>query len=275
MNILPYLGKRSSTDPPERNLAMKIVQEMAEPIEGTGRNITTDNFFTSLALARDLKRKRLTLVGTMRSNRKEIPTTISNAKSRPVSSSVHVYKEEAVLMSYKPKANKNVILLSSMHSGRLGTIDAETNKPEIVLYYNSTKGGVDNFDKLAVTYSVKRKTRRWPMCVFSNIIDISAINAFVIWKMLNPNWNAKKTYKRRLFLIELGKSLADYVDPPSRSMTLCATNANAGHSNQERKKRGRCFECPRSCDKKVTTSCSTCSRFLCTNHMFCNHCRDQ
>ena len=44
MNILPYLGKRSSTDPPERNLGMKIVQELAEPIEGTGRNITTDNF---------------------------------------------------------------------------------------------------------------------------------------------------------------------------------------------------------------------------------------
>ena len=42
-----------------------------------------------------------------------------------------------------------------MHSGRTETIDAETNKPDIVLYYNSTKGGVDNFDKLAVTYSVQ------------------------------------------------------------------------------------------------------------------------
>ena len=79
---------------------------------------------------------------------------ISDAKSRHVSSSVHIYKEEAVLVSYKPKAGKNVILLSSMHSGRTGTIDAETNKPDIVLYYNSTKGSVDNFDKLAVTYTL-------------------------------------------------------------------------------------------------------------------------
>ena len=121
----------------------------------------------------------------MRSNRKEIPVIISDARNRPVSSSVHVYKDEAVMLSYKPKAGRNVILLSSMDSGRMGTVDAETNKPSIVLYYNSTKGGVYNFDKLAVTYSVKRKTRRWPMCIFSNIVDISAVNAFVIWKSLN------------------------------------------------------------------------------------------
>jgi hypothetical protein len=173
LNILPYLGKFKSTDPPEKNLGFKVVQELVKPIEGTGRNVTTDNFFTSLALARDLKQKRLTLVGTMRHNRKELPSKIKEIKDRQVSSSVHFYKEEAVLVSYKPKPGKNVVLLSSMHAGRVATTDPINNKPAIIRYYNSTKGGADNFDKLAVTYTSKCKTRRWPMCVLANIIDIS------------------------------------------------------------------------------------------------------
>ena len=79
----------------------------------------------------------------MRTNRKKIPAVISDAKNRQVSSSVHVYKAEAVLVSYKPKAGKNQLLLSSLYSGRTGTIDPETNKPDIEMY-NSTKGGDDN-----------------------------------------------------------------------------------------------------------------------------------
>lgn len=39
--------------------------------------------------------------------------------------------------------------------------------------------------------------------------------------------------------------------------------------NQQKKKRGRCFECFCSCDKKVTTFCC---RFLCSEHLFCKHC---
>ena len=46
-------------------------------------------------------------VGTMRTNKKKIPAVISDAKNRQVSSSVHVYKAEAVLVSYMPKAGKN------------------------------------------------------------------------------------------------------------------------------------------------------------------------
>jgi hypothetical protein len=69
------------------------------------------------------------------------------------------------------------------------------------------KAGVDTIDQMTRTYSCKRKTRRLPLVVFY-MLDISAINAYVIWKALNPNWNSNKSHKRRLYLLHLGKELA-------------------------------------------------------------------
>lgn len=70
-------------------------------------------------------------------------------------------------------------------------------------------GGVDTVDKMLSCYSSKRKTNRWPMAVFSNIIDISALNAYIIFNEVCPNWQPKNVKsKRRNFLHELGVSLA-------------------------------------------------------------------
>jgi hypothetical protein len=65
----------------------------------------------------------------------------------------------------------------------------EHQKPEIIMDYNSTKGGVDNLDKLVTGCSYKRRTLRWPLVIFFNILNISPYNAFVIWMALNTDWN--------------------------------------------------------------------------------------
>uniref|UniRef100_A0AAV2L7G4 Reverse transcriptase domain-containing protein n=1 Tax=Knipowitschia caucasica TaxID=637954 RepID=A0AAV2L7G4_KNICA len=83
----------------------------------------------------------------------------------------------------------------------------EDMKPQMILDYNSTKGGVDNLDKVTATYSCQRKTARWPLVIFYNIVDVSAYNAYVLWTAINQKWNAGKLYRRRLFLEELGKAL--------------------------------------------------------------------
>ena len=45
------------------------------------------------------------------------------------------------------------------------------------------------------------------MVLFYNLLDVSALNAFIIWIHLNPNWMNGILYKRRIFLTELGKQL--------------------------------------------------------------------
>lgn len=58
--------------------------------------------------------------------------------------------------------------------------DDEKKKPQIIIDYNKTKSGVDTMDKLVQTYTVKRQTRRWPVAIFYDMIDISALNAYII-----------------------------------------------------------------------------------------------
>lgn len=59
-------------------------------------------------------------------------------------------------------------------------IDEETGdkkKPDIITFYNWTKIGVDLVDQLCQNYNVARNTKRWPMDVFYNLLNVAAINA--------------------------------------------------------------------------------------------------
>ncbi|XP_056290507.1 uncharacterized protein LOC130206515 [Pseudoliparis swirei] len=146
------------------------------------------------------------MVGTMRKNRSELPPQLLPTKNRHVNSSKFVYTADTSLVSYVPKKTKHVVLISTLHrDGRICGL--EHQKPEILMDYNASKGGVDNLDKLVSAYSCKRRTLRWPLVIFFDMLDISAYNAFVIWMALNPEWNRGKLQRRRLFLEELGKAL--------------------------------------------------------------------
>jgi len=75
-------------------------------------------------------------------------------------------------------------MLSTHHVGQ-GKVNDTSNKADIVLYYNNKKGAVDTMDQLASTYTVRRKTRRWPMCVFGNIFDIAGIKKIHFLKLVS------------------------------------------------------------------------------------------
>ncbi|KRY57856.1 PiggyBac transposable element-derived protein 4 [Trichinella britovi] len=58
-----------------------LVKRSVRPWCGKGRNIMMDNFFTSIPLAEDLLAEKTTIVGTLRRNKKEVPSEIIQAKS--------------------------------------------------------------------------------------------------------------------------------------------------------------------------------------------------
>jgi hypothetical protein len=206
-------------------------------------------------------------------------------------SSIFGFSDNLTLVSYVPKKNKAVLLLSSMHHDN--NVDTETGKPNIVLDYNKTKGAVDTIDEMCHKYSVKRGTRRWSLCVFYGMIDAAAINAMILWKKKNPNWNANKKYKRRLFLEELGtlltSCLLDFRSKNSSTLHKDIQNALAlfGYPRIEteletfitdsaRSKRKRCSLCDYSSDRKVSNTCYKCSEPVCKQHsvkrVFCINC---
>ncbi|GBM07246.1 hypothetical protein AVEN_25500-1 [Araneus ventricosus] len=58
----------------------------------------------------------------------------------------------------------------------------EKKTPKVIKFYNSTKYCVDVLDQMARKHSTKSAFRRWPAQVFFNILDLAAINSWVIYK---------------------------------------------------------------------------------------------
>lgn len=154
-------------------------------VYGTNRNITCDNWFVSLELAKELLKHGLTLVGTMKKNKPQIPSEFQPKKSREVGSSLYGYTEDYTVLSYVPKPNKAVVLLPSMDHSPF--FDEQVQKPEIISFYNATKSGIDTLDMKCSNYSANRKTRRWPLAVFYHMIAMACSNAHILHSMYSGN----------------------------------------------------------------------------------------
>ena len=241
---------------------------MIEDIEKSGRNITCDNFFKNLSLAQKLLQKKLTLVRTIRKNKPELPMEFAVAKGQNVKSTVFGFQQDAMIASYCPKKNRVVNMLSAMHSQPEIDITSD-QKPSIILFYNKTKGGVDTLDRMVRSYSTKRMTRRWPLVLFYNMIDVSAINAFIIWQEINYGNGNVYIRQRRKFLISLGKELCGITKKSQLVAPISATrkrNVTLDANSASLNKRARCTLCDRKKDRKCQSLCSKCGKHVCPEH---------
>ena len=143
---------------------------------GTGRNITMDNWFTSYDLAQTMLRHRITLVGTLRKNKRHIPLEFLNLRYRDEHTSLFGFGNGCTLVSYIPKKKKNVLALSMLHNDKIDGDTGAARKPDIVTFYNATKGGVDTVDQMSSLYNCARNTRRWLMVIFYRLLNIAGIN---------------------------------------------------------------------------------------------------
>ena len=92
-------------------MAKDVVCTLVQPISGQDRdmrNITKDNFFTSIDLENQPKNKKLTLVGTTKQNKRKIPQKFKPARQRDENSSILGFTKDLTLVSYVPKKNKSV-----------------------------------------------------------------------------------------------------------------------------------------------------------------------
>ena len=141
----------------ETNQGTRVVLDLVEDIEKSGRNITCDYFFTNLSLAQKLLQKKLTLVRTMRKNKPELPIKFTVANGWNVKSTVFNIQKDAMIASHYPKKNRVVNMLSTMRSQPEVDITLD-QKPSIILFYNKTKDGVDTLDRMVRSYTIKHMT---------------------------------------------------------------------------------------------------------------------
>ena len=273
----PYVGKIG--DKPTKGLASKIVKSLSAPLLTAGRNITADNCFSDFALADELLRKKTTYVGTLRKNKPDIPPDFQANRTREAGSSLFGFDENTTIVSYVPKKNKSVLLISTLHND--SKVDSETGKPEIILYYNHTKRAVDTVDQMCHAYSVQRRTKRWPLAYFMNLINLGGLNSFILYIHEFPHWNEGVSYRRRQFLEELGLELVQPLmqkrairmiglqRPIQNAMFACGINPAAEINEHEEEsrpqsKRRRCYYC--TSDRKASGTCKKCQKPVCRQH---------
>lgn len=274
-----YLGKQPDESPYKlSNKPDDVVLRLVRSIDNSGRNVTADNWFTSVPLVNQLLKKKLSYVGTIRKNKAELPPEMIQ-KKRNAYSSTFGFQENMTIVSYAPKQDKSVVLLSSMHHD--SSIDELTGikkkKPEIVMFYNRTKSGVDIVDEKCGTYSTSRRCKRWPLALFYRLIDIAGINAQVIFLSNNPESKLprrqflkevaieliKPQALRRTTVLSLPKNVRQSAQKVSQGCQPCV---NAAQNPVPRKKQ-RCSVCPRNKDIKINTYCESCKSPMCVKHM--------
>lgn len=95
------------------------------------------------------------------------------------------------------------MMLSTMHTqGDIDPNSGDKKLPEVISFYNMSKGGVDVVDELKGEYSVSRNSHRSSLTVFFSLLNIAGINSQIIYKS-----NTDIVIPRRKLLKQLGRDL--------------------------------------------------------------------
>lgn len=84
-------------------------------------------------------------------------------------------------VGYQCKKKKKVIILSSLHQNSNVEVEGK-KKPEMIKFYNKTKSGVDVLDAMVRLYTTRACSRRWPMAIFYDILDKTALKSWFLYK---------------------------------------------------------------------------------------------
>lgn len=164
--------------------------------------------------------------------------------------------------------------------------DQSNNKPEIISFYNSTKSGVDNLDKIIANYSPNRRSRRWPLTIFYNMLAVSLVNSGIIYasyeqtpvmtrfEFINSLANSllKKQVQRRLTIPNLPDDLRKI------ARDILGESEETGNASREISdklpKRKTCRYCPYQKRRQTAYKCIMCDNPCCLEctKKVCNAC---
>lgn len=202
-NLEIYTGKKGNRS--EIGQGKRVVLQLIEPFTKKWREMTTDNFFTSLELAHELWLKQTLITGTVRLNKGDIPPSFTTCQNRdPKGSTLVAFRDQAMLTSFVDgKKKKPVVTLTTANIASVQT----GKKPDVVLHYNATKGAVDAGDFITRKNNCVRKTRVWTKKVAMEMISIATLNASCLFKLRYPDFHKGDKRWRSEFLKQLSNEL--------------------------------------------------------------------
>ncbi|XP_068117048.1 piggyBac transposable element-derived protein 4-like [Hyperolius riggenbachi] len=185
-NAVIYTGKGTTFSETFRSygLATSSVLTLLEPLLNQGYCVTTDNFYTSPELIEVLLHNRTDCYGTVRPNRRDMPTSFGAKKLKPGDI---VAWQKGKILALRWRDKKDVCLMSTVHNTATVTVHTrggkEVVKPQLVLDYNNTMGGVDKSDQETTFYPAMRKQqKKYYKKIFRHLLEQCLWNSYVLFK---------------------------------------------------------------------------------------------
>lgn len=189
-----YKGANNEED---RNLVKKnglgflVVENLLENYLEKGYHLFTDNFYTSLHLAKSLLKRKTYLTGTIHQNMKEIP---AEAKKAEAGVPKYFANQNILMCSFKDKKTKPrpAILISSnanSNSVRLtekkGNFEYTKETPSMIhdykIYMRKVNEGDESDKMLYANLDERRTCKLWKKVVF-NIFGRMVLNGYILYK---------------------------------------------------------------------------------------------
>ena len=195
----------------------------------------------------------------MKKNKTVIPDCFQPHKTKATHSSIFGFLNEKTLVSYVPKPNKAVVLISSEHHTD-SIVESSDSKPEIILFYNATKGSVDAFDQQVEKYTCRRKLQEELSCKLIKLCAYERYRESASGNHTGIHKNLMMSYQR---IIEVERVARDVLNDSNNSLTVrkrCSHMECKGNSNKHSKKCQECnlTFCNIHCEVMATTICKTC-----------------
>lgn len=156
--------------------------------------------------------------------------------------------------------------------------------PQIVRLYNKNMGGVDLFDMLMHLYKLPSRAKRWPVPLISFMIDLSLVNAFLLYradqKVDNDVVESSKAFRLRVVEALVSSKPKKKVGRPTLEESSRTEEVPRNHTKKLppdvlrldqhnhfvvfQEKKGRCSHCSiLGVNSTTFAKCSKCEVMLC------------
>ena len=231
-----YSGQNSSIVPQHGlGVASSYVMRLSEGIP-TGKNYKSfyDNWFSSIPLAKKLSERGILSLATIRANRLKGCIMKEEMSLKKEGRGSYDYRVDITnkIIAIKWYDNKSVHVISTYAGvdpvSTCRRWDAKEkcyiviDRPFAIEEYNKFMGGVDLSNMLIMLYRINFKSRKWYMRIFHFFLDLSVVNAWLIYRRVMKS--VKNNHPLRL--VDFKEDIAEglLAPPPIKRGRPCQTS---------------------------------------------------
>lgn len=215
LDFVIYTGKSTDLKSSRKfGVTGDVVYTFLELYLDRGHTLYIDNWYTSPDLFMWLFDRATNACGTLRKNRKNVPSM--NEKLTRGQWTFRTSSNKLLVLKYCDK--KEVFMLSTTHdhgSSLTKKVDYVTKKcktkPSCIVDYNCYMGAVDKTDMLLSSVECVRHSTKWYKKVFFHLLDMCLLNAHAL-----DNFVKKKNRSLADFQLELISNILEEYPPLPR-----------------------------------------------------------